>query len=59
MIDIQSTHITPEDLEREELEAYAEEYVALEDFEDVDEINWSLSDFEDNAHAVDHDTDMS
>lgn len=58
-IDLQSTHVTPEDLEREELEAYAEEYVALEDFEDVDEINWSLSDFEDNGHAVDHDTDMS
>ena len=53
------THVTPEDLEQEELEAYAEEYAALEDFEDVDGINWSLSDFEDGGHAVDHDTDMS
>ena len=53
------THVTPEDLEQEELEAYAEEYAALKDFEDVDGINWSLSDFEDDRHAVDHDTDMS
>ena len=53
------THVTPEDLEQEELEAYAEEYAALEDFEDVDGINWSLSDFEDDGRAVDHDTDMS
>ena len=53
------THVTPEDLEQEELEAYAEEYAALKDFEDVDGINWSLSDFEDGGHAVDHDTDMS
>ena len=53
------THVTPEDLEQEELEAYAEEYAALEDFEDVDGINRSLSDFEDDGRAVDHDTDMS
>ena len=33
------THVTPEDLEQEELEAYAEEYAALKDFEDVDGIN--------------------
>ena len=29
-----------------------------EEFEDVDGINWSLSDIEDDGHAVGHDTDM-
>lgn len=29
------THVRPEDLEQGELEAYAEEYAAIEDFEDV------------------------
>ena len=33
------THVTPEGLEQEELETYAEEYAALEDSEDVDAIN--------------------
>jgi hypothetical protein len=41
---------TPEDLEAEELEAYAEEYTALADFEDLDAIAeelFSYSDLED------------
>ena len=37
---------------------YPEEYAAPEEFEDVDGINWSLSDIEDDGHAVGHDTDM-
>ena len=53
------THVTPEDLEQEELEAYAEEYAALEGFEDVDGFNRGLSGIEDGGHAVDHDVDMS
>lgn len=36
------THITPEDLEQEELEAYAEDYT-LKDVEDLDGIDWSLT----------------
>ena len=32
------THVRPEDLEQEELEAYAEEYTALEDLKDVGSI---------------------
>ena len=47
-----------EDLEQEEFEAYPEEYAAPEEFEDVDGINWSLSDIEDDGHAIGHDTDM-
>lgn len=42
-------HITPEDLEQEELKTYAEVYAALTDFEDLDGIDWSLSDLEDIA----------
>jgi hypothetical protein len=39
-------HLTPEDLENEELAAYAEEYTALADFTDLDAMadelfNWS------------------
>ena len=41
------THVTPEGLEQEVLEACAEEYIAHEDFEDVD---WNL------RHAVDRDS---
>ena len=50
------THVTPEGLEQEELETYAEEYAALEDSEDVDAINWDLSGIEDGGH---HDIDIS
>lgn len=35
------THVTPENLEQEELEAHAEEYAAPKDLEDIDEIDWS------------------
>lgn len=44
---------TPEDLEAEELQAYAEEYAALADFEDLDALadEWlSYSDVEDEHH---------
>ena len=48
-----------EDLEQGEFEAYPEEYAAPEEFEDADGIDWSLSDIEDDGHAIGHDTDMS
>jgi hypothetical protein len=39
--------VTPQDLEDEELQAYAEEYATLADFNDVVDDDWSLSDLED------------
>ena len=39
--------VTPQDLEDEELQAYAEEYATLADFSDVVDDDWSLSDLED------------
>ncbi|KII84613.1 hypothetical protein PLICRDRAFT_80017, partial [Plicaturopsis crispa FD-325 SS-3] len=38
--------VTPEDLEDEELQMYAEEYAALADFEGIDPADFSLSDLE-------------
>lgn len=52
-------HVTLEDLEQEKLGAYAKEYAALNDFDNVDGIDWSLSEFEDEEYAVDHDVAMS
>lgn len=37
---------SPEDLEAEELQAYADEYAALADFEDIPEDEWDLSDLD-------------
>ncbi|KZP03552.1 hypothetical protein FIBSPDRAFT_807695 [Athelia psychrophila] len=47
---------SPEDLEAEELQAYADEYAALADFEDIPEEEWDLSDLDEatstpTAHA--------
>ena len=46
-----NTSITPQDLEDEELLAYAEEYAALADFDDVNGEEWSLSELEDDDSA--------
>jgi hypothetical protein len=39
--------VAPQDFEDEELQAYAEDYNALVDFEDLEDLDWSLSDLED------------
>jgi len=65
--------VAPQDFEDEELQAYAEEYTALVDFEDLEDLDWSLSDLEDidphpqksttavpsGAAAPDNDVDMA
>ncbi|KAF7969595.1 hypothetical protein HWV62_26825 [Athelia sp. TMB] len=59
--------VTLEDLEAEELQAYADEYAALADFEDIPEEEWDLTDLERSdatlpancPHPVDMDMDMS
>jgi len=73
--DAPETEPTPEELEQEELDTYAEEFAVLADFEDLgalgDEI-FSLSDLEDDAsssaqpkgedkiiHTADDDVDMA
>lgn len=40
-------NITPQDLDEEELQAYAEEHAALADFDDLEGLEWSLSDLDD------------
>ena len=40
-------NLSPKNTEDEELQAYAEEYAALVDFEDIDGEEWGLSDLED------------
>jgi hypothetical protein len=40
-------NITPQDFEDEELQAYAEEHAALADFDDLEALEWSLSDLDD------------
>jgi hypothetical protein len=47
-----NTNTTPHDRDDDELQAYAEEYAALLDFEDVNGGEWSLSDFEDIDHPL-------
>lgn len=68
-----NTNVTPDDLDDEELRAYADEYAALADFEDIAEEEWSLSDLEEpdpgpqgrsmlaasGTEVVDVDMDMS
>lgn len=65
--------MAPQDFDDEELQAYAEEYTALVDFEDLDDLDWELSDLEDidphqqkipvvvpsGATAPDNDVDMA
>jgi len=44
--------VTPEDLDDEELQAYAEEYSALADFEDLENAEWDWDDI-DEANILD------
>lgn len=51
--------MTPQDLEDEELLAYAEECAVLADFEDLEDVDWSLSDLEDDPDEPDKKSDRT